>query len=360
MTKEEKLQAREQAKNYADLQGIAYVDPHPELDQPETPPTEKVVEDPNKVIPAAIEITDDVLMKELNKRGIQASSLTDFLPKPSEDEIKLATEKRNSQKLAFGLSTGKFNQNEYDAFIKAQENRLEVVKDELVEKIKAANPDFTPDQVAEKLAIYTFANLPQDDILRIQREQELMDLADTKIKNKYANIINLDNDYDQYEQGITNKANFERKVQAALPVYQNDLKTVLGGLSVLETSVNDVQNPANNVPIKVTFSEADLREVEEAFLQPEQIVRQIKAGYTIETIREEAETVLLKKHWQRLLSQAAKDYNSVQKEKYINGRKGLMPGSGEIDISDDSLATSNEALYKELMESDKTPAASSN
>lgn len=360
MTEQDKQQARENAQTYADLQGIPYVDPFPETPVAEIPVVETpIVETPIVEIPVT-ELSDEQLLQALDKRGIKTSKLEDLLPKPSEAELEVIRAKRESDKLAYGLSTGKFKKEDYDAFLKAQENKMGVIKSDMAEKIKIANPDFTPEQVEEQIGIYTLSNLPADNILRIQREQELIELADSKLQKKFSNIVNLDSDFDQHQQGITNRTNFERKVQAALPVYKSDLKSVLTGLGTLETSVNDTQNPENNVPIKVTFSEKDLQEVEEALLQPEQIYRQIKDGYTVESIREEAETVLLKKHWPRLISQAAKDYNSTQKDKYLKARHGLMPAAGEIDVSDDKLLTENQQVYQQLIDSESKPTASSN
>ena len=252
--------------------------------------------------------------------------------------------------LAFGLSTGKFKKDEYDTYQLAQANKLANIKIEITEKIQAANPELTEAQVAEKVALYTFEHLEEGDVLRTTREQELLEMADSRLKNKYKNIVNLENDFEQYEQGINNKTNLENKVKAALPVYQNDVATVLGSLRSFEVPVNDTQNPANNVMVKLEFSDDDLREVQAALTTPDAIVRQVKNGYTVDQLKEEVELVLIKKHFNRLVSKAAKDYNSVQKDKYIKGLKGLLPEKN-LDIADDNLGNGNEAIYQELIDS---------
>jgi len=340
-TEQEIKDARIKAQQYAELSGEPYVEPFPDA----------IVEEIAPVIDEKKELSNEELVKMLNERaGIQLNSLEDLKPQPTEDEIRAAKEKREADKLAFGLGTGRFKKEEYDAFQQAQADKLGIIKTEIAAKIQAAYPELTEDQVAEKVAIYTGANL-EDDVLRAEREAELLQLADNKLQSQFKNIINLDTDFEQHEQGITNKANFENKVKAALPVYQKDLSTVLSGLSVIEVPVNDLKNPENNHTVKLSFSEDDLKEVEDAFLDPDQIIRHVKEGYTPDKIKGEAEMVLIKKHFARLVSQGAKDYNSAQKEKYLNGRKGLMPGNTTIDIANDNLSKGNEQVYQELIDS---------
>ena len=116
--------------------------------------------------------------------------------------------------------------------------------------------------------------------------------------------------------------------------------------------IPDTKNPANSVSVDVKFSDADLKELEDALLSPDNIIRQVKNGYTVDQLQKEAKTVLLTQHLDRIISQAAKDYNSIQKDKYIRGQKGMMPnGSAILDISDDKLDTTNEQVYNDLIES---------
>lgn len=349
MTLADKQQDWEKRKKYAELKGEAFEEAYPET---ETPIVEKKDDDlpPEVVIP---ELTDDKLIEALNKRGIKTSSLTDLMPQASAEEIAQQKEKRKSDMLAFGLQTGKFKAEEYDAFQQESANKLSVVMTEiettLSEKIRAANPDLSPDQVAEQVAQYTFSHLPEDSILRKEREQELLKMADGKLQTKYKNILNLESDFEQHEQGLINKTNRENKVKAGLPVFQKDIATVLGSLATIEVPVNDLQNEQNNATVKVTFNEDDLREVQESFLHPDNVVQQLTKGYTVDELKEQAELMLLKKHFPRLLAQAAKDYNSIQKDKYIKARKGLTGHDRDLDISDDNLETNpNKQVYDDL------------
>ena len=353
MNAEQILDARKNAQVYADLQGKEYVDPHPDFDEAgikiqAAPPANNS----NTVIPIVDEeLSTDKLLEMLAKKGIKVNSLEDLQPKQTPEEIEAAEQKRKSDMLAYGLSTGKFKKEEYDFYQQATANKIAIITSDLTEKIKAAHPELTEEQVEEKVANYTMAHLPADDVLRVQREQELIELADSRLQKKFKNIYSLESDFDQHLQGINNKTNLENKVKAALPVYQRDVDSVLGQFKKIVVPVNDTKNPANNIDVELEFSDTDLNELRDALLTPDNIVRQVKNGYTVEQLQKEAQAVLLTQHWERLISQAAKSYNSKQKDLYLRGRKGLMPDAHTLDISDDNLAGGLQDIYDQLKDS---------
>lgn len=362
MNPEQIQDARKTAQAYADLKGEAYVDPHPDFDEhgvkiAQQPPAAGGAPDANNSnapIVADDELPTEKLLAMLAKKGINVNSLEDLRPKQTPEEIEAAEQKRKSDMLAYGLSIGKFKKEEYDSFQQATANKMAIVTADLTEKIKTAFPEFTPEQVEEKVAQYTMAHLPADDVLRVQREQELIELADTRLQKKFKNIYDLESDFDQHLQGITNKTNFENKVKAALPVYQKDVDAVLGQMQNLTVTVPDTKNPANSLNVELKFSDTDLNELKDALLTPDNIVRQVKNGYTVEQLAKEAKAVLLTQHFDRLISQAAKDYNSKQKEIYIRGRKGLFNETGTVDVSDDTLASGLQDVYDQLKQSAPT------
>ena len=332
LSEAQKQEERVKAQQYAELMNVPYVDPFPEQEP-----------DPNGPVPtpATAELTDEQLIELLNKRaGISLSgldALNALKPQPTEEEIRAEQEKRNTEMLTYGLSQGKFKKEDYDAYQLALANKKDLVRSEVSAQLRAAYPELDDTAIEEKVANYLFEHLPEDDALRIAREKEIMTLSDMKIKEKFKNIVDLPKDFDQYNEGINNKANFERKVQATLPVYKADVSTALKSLQKFTVTVPDSKNPANNVDVELSYSDTDLKEVEEMFLTPDQIIRAVKQGLTIEQIAGEANLVLMQKHLPRLISQAAKTYSATQKETYIQGRKGLTPGFDAIEVRDDKL-----------------------
>ncbi len=346
LNEQQKEEARVKARQYAELMNEEYVDPYP-----------APAEDPNKVTPNNVptELSDEQLLELLNKRaGITLSNLDDLKPKPSQEQIEAQEADRKSKMHIFGLTSGKFTQEQYEEYQSALANKKSLVRSEITTQLKTAYPELDDAAIEEKVANYLFENLPEDDALRVARDKEIMDLSDIKIKSKYKNIVNLANDFEQYEAGITNKANFENKVKATLPVYKSDVNTALQSLKTFSVEIPDTKNPANNVTVQLEYDEKDLKEVEDLFLTNDQIIRATKEGLTLEQIKGEANLVLMQKHLPRLISQAAKKYNATQKENYINGRKGGITNDGSaIDVHDDNQHSTLDEVYDQLLESAK-------
>lgn len=342
----QKQEERVKAQQYADLMGTEYVDPYP-AQAPN--PTDKIITPVN-----LDQLTDEQILEAINKRsgGVVLSSLDDLKPKPTEAELEEQRNKRSTDMLTYGLQQGKFKKEDYDAYQLALSNKKGLVREGVAAQLQTAFPELSPEAIEEKVANYLFEHLDETDPMRLEREKEIMTLSDIKIKDKFKNIVNLPKDFEQYEEGILKKTNFENKVKATLPVYQADVTKALESLRTFTVEVPDTKNPANSATITLEFDDADLKEVAEMFLTPDQIVRAVKQGLSFEQIKGEVEFVLAKKHQHRLISQAAKKYNALQKDKYIRGVKGLGPGNADIDISDENLNPSLQDVYEELVASE--------
>ena len=344
MTDAKKQEERVKAQQYAELMNEPFVDPYPELDTPSGPPPP-----PNQLND---ELSDEQLVELLKKRGATISSLEDLKPKPTPEELAEKEREKQGAMLAHGLSTGKFKKEEYDAYQRAQSNKIAVIREDIAEQFQAAFPELSPEAIEEKVANYMFENLGPDDAVRQAREKELLTLADMKISDKYKNIVSLPKDYEMHLEGLNKQANFEKKVQATLPVFKADVSKALESLRKFTVSVPDSKNPENTVNLELEYSDADLKEVESLFITNDQIIRAVN-GMTFDQLKGEAELVLVKKHLPRLISQAAKNYNAIQKDKYINGRKGLITGNDHLPVHDDKLNDTLEEVYSELISKKK-------
>lgn len=281
------------------------------------------------------ELTDAQVLQLLSKRNIHVTSLEDLKPKKTEAEINAENAQRRDLAVAHGLQNGKIKQDEYDAAVAATSDKQAFLFQEFSAARKADNPEITDDEILDDWNEYTLSHLADTDFKRKQRLQELNELADVKLQKKFANFYNLDKDFSLHEQNQNQTLAFKEKVKASLPVYQKDVETVLSGLRSRKILIEDTQNPANNVEIELTFSDEDLNELKEAYLSDTQIVSRIQKGYTVEALNEEANMFLVNKHFGRLVSKAAKDYNSKQQDTYLAGRHGIVP-KRELFIADGS------------------------
>ncbi len=340
LTPEQKEAERQKAQQYSELMGTPYVDPFPE-----EAPTQTPTPNPNE------ELSNEALLEILNKRtGAVLSSLDDLKPKPTPEELEAQRQEREGRMLTYGLTSGKFKKEDYDGYQAVVANKIGFIKADITEQIKAANPEMAPEAVEEKVANYLFEHLDPADPLRQLREKELITLSESKINEKYKNIVNLPSEYAQYEEGTNNKATFDRKIQATLPVYTADVNRALESLRTFTVPVPDTKNPANTVNIELGYDDADLKEMADILLSNDQVIKAVKDGYTIEAIKEVADYALWKKHGPRFIAQASKKYNSIQKDGYIAGRKGLN-ALDSIDVHNDKLEDSIQDVYAELLQS---------
>lgn len=347
LSEAQKEEKRVLARQYAELMKEEYVDPFPpEQQQP----------DPNLPIVQQInpdDLTEEQLLAIVNKRnGTTLTSLEALKPQPTAEEIESKKREREAAMFSFGLTSGKFKQEDYDAYQQAKGNKLAVVRSEVVTQFTAAFPDLLPDAIEEKVANYFFENLDPADAMRIAREKELLTLADVQINSKYKNIIDLPNDYAQHEEGLNKESNFQRKVQATLPVYTADVNKALQSLQHFTVDVPDTKNPANTVTVPLEYADNDLKEVADLLLTNDQVNKAVAEGTTFEQIKEIADFILWKKHGPRLISQASKKYNSIQKENYIAGRKGLLNNGQEgLDVSQEDQKTPLDEQYDQMIAS---------
>jgi hypothetical protein len=347
LSEQQKEQEREKAKQYAEMMNIPYVDPYPApapTNEPSVNPLENV--------------SNEELIDVINKRtGALLSNLDDLKPKPTPEQLAQQAKEREDKMLAYGLTSAKFTKEEYDNYQSVMANKIGFIRSEITQQIKTANPELSDEAVNEKVSQYLFEHLDPSDSLRVAREKELLEIAENKINTKFKNIVNLPSDYGMYEEGMNNKATFDQKVQATLPVYKADVTRALESLRTFTVQIPDTKNPQNSVDIQLGYDDQDLAEMAEVLLSNDQVIKAVKEGYTPEMLKEVASYALWKKHGPRLISQAAKKYNSTQKENYQAGRKGL----NELDsvvVVDDNLGNSLEDVYKQMINSSE--AASKN
>lgn len=290
MTEEQKEEARVKARQYAEMMGETYVDPYPASDPVITNDVPK-------------ELSDAELLEIINKRsGATLSTLDDLRPKPSAEEIALREKERETAMFTYGLTSGKFKKEDYDAYQLAIANKKDLVRGDITAQLQTAFPELSPEAIQEKVANYFFENLEETDPMRLAREKEIATLSDIQIKNKYKNIVNLPKDYEQYEEGMNNKATFDRKVQATLPVYTADVTRALESLKTFNVPVPDTKNPANTVNIELGYDDQDLKEMADILLSSDQVLKAVKDGYTVEQIKEIADYALWKKHGPRFIA----------------------------------------------------------
>lgn len=309
--------------------------------EPEQTPA-PVTADPIK--PMAIEeLSTEELVSLLEKKGIKipAKELT-------EEERRAEEAKNKNDARAWGLQTGKFKIEDYEELTKAETRKFDILVEEFEAEIRANHPDADEDVIQDYINSYTYSDLEDTSPVKIKRQKELLELANYKLKTKFSNIYNIDNDYRQYQDVENQKIAEARKVEAALPVFKQDVRAALDGFRAeKEILIEDTGDQSNNATIKISYSDEDLKEVENLFFEEKAAIAYVKAGYTIDALKDVAENVLMKKHFSRLVSKAAKDYNSVQKGKYLRGQQGILPNRELNPTGDLNEKSAKDQLFEQ-------------
>lgn len=309
------------------------------------PVTETKTEDQQKKEPVSesqgqkeeLDITDDKLLAFLKQRGISVDSVEELkkpTPQKTEEERQAEQRKRKQDALVWGIQTNRIKKEEYDELTRIQVNKMDLVIDEFVDYLKEKSPDLTEEEIQEKVNEYTLSHYEDTDPLKIKRQNDLLELADKRLKKKFSSIYNLDREFDAYEQTQISEKELQAKVAQQTPIYKSNLEKVVDECKAWKHTIEDSQNPDNNLVVDLTFSEDDLKEVREAFSNSELVLQKIRNGFNVEDITNEVRSFLLIKHAPRLFNKIAKDYNSVQKEKYMMARKGIV--QKDLHVSSES------------------------
>lgn len=277
-------------------------------------------------IPAPVktntELSDEELLKILQSRNITVSSLDDLKPKPTQEELDAQAAARQNKILAYGLETGKVKREEYDIFNQQLSKKDQIAVSKFESELRK-DSSLTEDQIQDALKDYTLSMLDEENPARKYRQQELEKLGEYELKEKYKSIFDLPSEYDKHEQSELSKAQLKRKVEAGLAVYKADLEKVIDTLKKEDFVIGDENG--ENETISFEYSEDALKELRKTLTNPDFVVSQISQGYTLENLTETASLLLIAKNRLGQISHAAKKYNSNQKEKYIQGRKGIVP-----------------------------------
>ena len=294
--------------------------------------------------PTQPELSDADLIALLGKRGVNIQSFDDLKKPETPEEIAAKAEKRKNDALAWGLSQGKVKKEDYDNLQKLNTNKFNVLYDDYAALAKEQDPTATEEDIQQNFQEYITTN-----------KKFLEELADSRIKNKFSPIFNLENEYSKYEEEENNKSGLKRKVEAAMPVYKADVQNALTSNRKIEFTIEDKENVSNNVPVAFEFTDADLKEVEEDLFDGNQALARIKQGYSQEDLTQQTKLILIAKNLPKIVNTIAKNYNSVQKEKYYMARKNTTL-TRELDISMPDLKSNKDDVYAQLIAS-VTPAA---
>lgn len=311
------------------------------------PEDTSVVEDKNKANEPA-QITDDVILKYLQQKGISVNSLDDLNKPVTEADIAKQADDRENAKLTYGLNKGLFNRKTHEQYILDKSNKQQLVFAQYYQDAKREDPDLSDEDIqnefSEKYGLSSEPNTRKHK----RGVQEIEILGDIILKNKYQNIYKLDGEYDTYEKQTLTQKEFEKKLLSEAPNYKKTVEDVFGELKKITTKFSDDES------YDVDILDDAIISLKEQFLDKNFLAQKISEGYTKEELKEVAFTALLKQNWPLIAKEIANQAILKQQK----GVKGIMPiGGQKNNDGNDQLSEKQKAVLQRLFPNHQTQVA---
>lgn len=169
-----------------------------------------------------IDLEDEKVIKALQKKGINVSSIEDLKPKPTAEQqaeaARLAREAARSYGLNKQLVTSTvLEQYDRDAQDKPENLAYQVWKAEQLEDQKNLPEDerLSEDELLEefKTEFYLFAD--EDDKKRLKAGKQLQAMANSYLQEKYGNVLSLNDEYNAHVEEQSLRTSYNTNLDAA-------------------------------------------------------------------------------------------------------------------------------------------------
>lgn len=311
----------------------------------------RLAEEEKNKIPQPRELTDEELLAIASKKaGREIKSWDEFKPKQEEIDKEKEQEKRDANKLSYGLQKGLFNKNTYESFIADSKDRIGLVYRAELEDAKANDTAWDEDKEKEFKAEFDekFGLELDPTSAQYKRGQKRISvIADSLLKSTYAPIYNLESEYGKYESGVNAQKETQQKILAQAPIFKQDVADVLSELSTVEISFG-----SEKYPILVSKEIRD--SVNEILLDENFVKSQILEGHKKETLSKIAYNLIITQNFDTLSFEAAKQYRA----KHEKGVRGI-PEGGKLDneIVDDATLSDKQKQAISFFKKQEQPVA---
>jgi len=268
----------------------------------------------------AEELDDEKVLAYLkNKKGKEVASLEDLINPKKEltpEEKEKLVEVREANKYSYGLSNGLFSKKELENYIADSKNPTETVFSAYAAKQKELDPALTDKEIKEEFDSEFGLDEDDKESRRYKKGQVLLNnLAYNIINQKYPNILNLENNYSDYEKTTSEQKEAENKIATKTPLYIKDLEAVKNEMSKVSFQIgkDDI--------FEIDLPSASVENVISKMMAQEQIQKQVSRGWSKEELKQVAQTTAIIENLPFLL----KSYGDAQVLKNQKGVRGVPP-----------------------------------
>lgn len=328
-------------------------EPLTELPKLETPasttidPKDKEIPETEEKIPApatVAELTDDAVLKFLQKKGITANSFDELVPKVVEDPVLLA-EQRESNILTYGLSKGKFNKKKYENFVRDNSNAQDLVFQQFYAESKEADKELSDEDINLEFAAKFGLDTEPGTRKHKRGQQEINLLATQILQNKYKDIYSTEQEYNQYENSQKQQAEKRKKIEAGAPVYKDTLDRVFLKLKKISAQVSPDET------YEIQAMDESLNSIRALMTTPEWASEKIINGYTEEELQEIAYTRFLRDNLPFIIMET----NKQALQKHQKGLRGIPTMAAPAKHEDHPTLTPEQQKFVDIVKAN-TPA----
>jgi len=261
------------------------------------------------------ELTDEQLMELVAKKsGRKVTSWDELKPTPEIVDKEKEAEKRESEKLTFGLKKGLFNKKQYEGFIADSKNPIGLVYAAELNEAKKDDPEWNEDkerEFKEEFDAKFGLDLDPTSSKHKRGQKQIGIIAEKILRDGYAPIFNLEGEYSKFESENSKQKEIQDKILAAAPIYKQDVVDSVSKLSKIEIPFGDEK-------YEVPVSKEILDSIQETLMDKDFVSSKITQGYTKDEIYDIAHTMVVSQNFATLAHEAAKQY-MAKREKGVRG-----------------------------------------
>lgn len=174
------------------------------------------------------DIEDEKLLKALSKKaGKEITSLDEFFnPKaeetPEDKEAKL--QKRENEKITFGLQNSKITKKEIESFIEDSKNPEGLAYSFFAASQKELDSTLTEDEIQERFDERYSVNEDKESAAYKLGQKEISFIAGNILKQKHANYLSLENEYSAFEKNTQSQAEYRNNIIKQAPQFKKDVE----------------------------------------------------------------------------------------------------------------------------------------
>lgn len=278
------------------------------------------------------EIDDATLIAALQKRGKKVTSL-DEIDKPAPvqltaEEEQQAAQQRQDNIRTFALKNKKVTSTDFDNYVRdtaipMKDLAFNLFKTERLQELK--DKKVPADQIPNDEALLTefnethFQYAAEDDPKRVRSEKLLKKTVDEYIETKYANILDLEEEYDNDQQTTVQRGNYEKVI--------NEVVTGLGEEMEFEIVVD--KDKDEKFPFKFKITPEVSKAITQSYLSDTSFNLFGKGSVNKELLQQAVKGNIIQREFSKILSEGALAYASTKLDEAAKGRRGIPPSRKE-------------------------------